>query len=49
MPSSLQWVGLSIKILGKNLPLCLRVPADVPVEEGSEFIALEKDVRLQSS
>lgn len=49
MPSSLQWVGLSIKILGKILSLCLRVRADVPVEERSEFIALEKDVRLQSS
>lgn len=48
MPSSLQWVELSIKLLGKKLPLCSRAPADVPVEEESEFIALEKGVRLQS-
>lgn len=50
MPNSLQWVELSIKLLGKKLPLCLRVPYDVPVEEEeSEFIALEKGVRLQSA
>lgn len=49
MPTFLQWVELSIKLVGKKLHLCLRAPYDVPVEEESEFIALEKGVRLQSS